>query len=99
MFLRQVDAERKCVTGIGAPAKPVYPVVADPYAGRGQSLVTRECLVCSRIVVAPLEHHLASGIDNRAPALSVAAQRGGLASGVTDDNLLTVLSDESCPNW
>jgi len=79
------------MTGIAAPPKPVYPVIADAYAGRGQGVVTRERLICTRIVVAPLENHLASGVDNRAPALSVAAQRGGFASGVTDDNLLTVL--------
>ena len=35
MFSRQVDAERKCMTGIAAPPKPVYPVIADAYAGRG----------------------------------------------------------------
>src|SRR4029077_18003270 len=62
-------------------------------------VVTRERLVCTRIVVAPLENHLASGVDNRAPALGVAAQRGGIASGVTDDNLLTVLPEQLCSDW
>src|SRR5262245_39855905 len=94
MFSRQVDAERECMACIAAPPEAVYPVIADACARRSQGIVTRERLVRTCIVIAALKNDLSSSVENRAPALSVATQRSWPASGVTDDNLLTVLSKQ-----
>src|SRR5690242_7254917 len=53
VFLCQVDAERKRMTGVTASAKAVYPMITNADAGRGQGVVAGERLISSGVVVRP----------------------------------------------
>ena len=91
MFSCQMDTKRKRMTRIIASAEPVDPMIADANASRGQGIISRECLIGARIVVAPLEDHVALAIEDFATPLCISAQRGGLTLCISDDDLLTVL--------
>jgi hypothetical protein len=55
------------VARVNAPSEPIDPMIANADAGRGQGVVTRESLIGARVVVAPLEDHIAIGIEDFAP--------------------------------
>src|SRR6516225_5426656 len=95
MFLCQVDAERKRMTGVTASAKAVYPMITNADAGRGQGVVAGERLLSSCVVVAAREDHAARGIEDFASPLCIAAQCGRRSVGIPDNDLLTVLAEQS----
>ena len=80
MFSCQMDTMRKRMTHIIASAEPIDPMIADANAIRGQGIISRECLIGARIVVAPLKNHVAIGIKDFAASLCISARAAGLPS-------------------
>jgi hypothetical protein len=58
-FARQMDAKRDGMPGESTSTEPVCPVIANASTNRGESVVASERLECVRVVIAPLENHVA----------------------------------------
>src|ERR1051326_7616173 len=73
MFSCQVDTKRERMTRIVASAEPVDPMIADANAIRSQGIISRECLIRARVVVAPLKDQVSIDIKDFAAPLCVSA--------------------------